>query len=137
MISCGPLERRDNGDPLWTKRGLAERAYTVPDRFRVEARTTAGEVAEIAHLVDGKLNSANGPVKVMVSTLGWSSLSVEGTDLHDPQSDAAFVPALRKYLDASIPGEEVSAELNSRSFGRLLAKNLDELIQEDPARSVT
>ena len=30
MISCGPIERRDKGDPLWTSRKLAERKYPDP-----------------------------------------------------------------------------------------------------------
>ena len=134
MISCGPLSRRDSGDPLWVRRRLAERAITVPDRFRVEARTTAEEVAEIGRLVADKVNRAQGPVRVVVPTLGWSSLSVKGADLHDPEADAAFVPALREKLDPSIAVDEEPLALNTEKFGRLLARRLDAMI-EDHARS--
>jgi len=129
MISCGPLERRDSGDPLWTSRRLAERKYIVPDRYRVEARTTAAEVVEIAHRVAEKLNQAKGPVTIVVPAGGWSSLSSVGTDLFDPDADAAFVPALKEHLDASIEVKEVNVELNTKSFGRLLARTLDGMIQ--------
>jgi len=130
MISCGPLERRDSGDRLWSERQLAKRAYTVPDRFRVEVRTTADEVAEIGRLVARKLNMARGPVRVVVPTLGWSSLSIHDADLYDPESDSAFIPALRENLAPGIQVDEVKRALNTKSFGRLLARHLDEMIQE-------
>jgi uncharacterized protein (UPF0261 family) len=129
MISCGPLSRRDSGDPLWQQRRLADRKITVPDRFRVEARTTAEEVAEIARLVASKLNKSKGAVTVVVPTLGWSSLSVVDTDLYDPEADAAFIPALREDLDPSIAVVEVDKALNTEAFGRILAATLDEMIR--------
>jgi uncharacterized protein (UPF0261 family) len=130
MISCGPIARRDGNDPLWTGRRLAERAYTVPDRFRVEARTTREEVAEIGRAVARKLNLATGPVRVVVPTKGWSSLSVEGADLFDPDADAALVPALQNELKPGIVVEEVADALNTESFGRLLASRFDKMMQE-------
>jgi len=135
MISCGPIERRDNGDPLWQKRRLAERKITVPDRFRVEARTTADEVAEIGRLVASKLNLAQGPVTLVVPTLGWSSLSETDTDLYDPEADAAFVPALQEDLDPAVTVMEVAETLNSKSFGRKLARILDEMIQDQKSET--
>jgi uncharacterized protein (UPF0261 family) len=130
MISCGPIERRDTNDPLWRERKLTERAISVPDRFRVEARTTADEVAEIGRLVASKLNQSKGPVTVVVPTKGWSSLSEDDTDLHDPEADAAFIPALREKLDPRVVVQEVPKALNMESFGRYLAATLDEMIRE-------
>ncbi len=129
MISCGPIERRDEEDRLWRERRLAERKISVPDRFRVEARTTAQEVADIGHLVASKLNRAKGPVTVVVPTRGWSSLSEPDTELYDPEADAAFVPALLKTLDPRVVVTKAEKSLNTKSFGRLLARTLDEMIQ--------
>lgn len=128
MISCGPISRRDSGDRLWESRKLAERKYSVPDRFRVEVRTTAEEVAEIATLVATKLNLATGPTKVMIPLRGWSSLSHEGAELHDPESDSAFVPALRRDLRDDVRVEELDLELNTDEFGIALANALHEMI---------
>lgn len=128
MISCGPISRRDSGDHLWESRKLASRSYSVPDRFRVEVRTTAEEIVDIAHVVAAKLNMAVGPTLVMVPTRGWSSLSHERAELHDPESDAAFVPALRRPLRDDIEIQEVEMELNSEEFGVALANALHELI---------
>lgn len=55
MISCGPLERRDKGDPLWTSRRLAERKLFIQDAFRVQARTSKEEMRLIAQTVAEKL----------------------------------------------------------------------------------
>jgi uncharacterized protein (UPF0261 family) len=129
MISCGPIARRDHRDLLWEERGIADRKYTVPDRFRVEARTTAGEVAEIGRAVGEKLNRAIGPVSVLVPTLGWSSLSVEGADLYDPAADSEFVPALKQMLKLGIPVREIRAELNSETFARELVMEVHAMIR--------
>jgi len=34
MISCGPIERRDKGDPLWVSRNLAQRKLLIQDAMR-------------------------------------------------------------------------------------------------------
>ncbi len=124
MISCGPISRRDSGDPLWEERGLARRKYSVPDRFRVEARTTGEEVASIARLVAANLNKAGNPACVMVPERGWSSLSVAGADLHDPEADAMFAPTLREALRPDVEVVEVDAELNSEAFADALVERL-------------
>jgi uncharacterized protein (UPF0261 family) len=129
MISCGPLSRRNSGDALWEERQLARRKYSVPDRFRVEARTTADEVSQIGRLVAEKLNQATGPTRVVVPLRGWSSLSRQGEELHDPEADSAFVPALRAGLDESIFVSELDLELNTEEFGIALAESLHEMIQ--------
>ena len=130
MISCGPISRRDSGDKLWQERKLAERAICIPDKFRVEARTTAGEVADIAAEVARKLNRSNSPSAVVVPKRGWSSLSVAGADLHDPEADAVFVPALRESLKKDCPVIEVDAELNSGEFAHVLVDRLCSLMPE-------
>ena len=129
MISCGPLSRRDAGDVLWQERGLAKRKYLVPDRFRVEARTTADEVALIAKTVAEKLNRTEAAATVLVPAHGWSSLSIKGEALYDPDADAAFVPALREALKPGIAVIEIQAELNSEEFACRLAGELHTMIE--------
>jgi len=128
MISCGPIERRDAGDPLWENRNLKERAICIPDKFRVEARTTAGEVRDIARSVAAKLNQSESPACVVVPTRGWSSLSVAGADLYAPELDAVFVPALRESLEPGVEVVEVDAELNSQAFAHALVEKFRELM---------
>ena len=116
MLSCGPLERGDRGDPLWVSRDIKNRKLFVPDAFRVQARTTAQELREIAREVARKLNQSKGPVTVLIPLRGWSSLDKEGMPLYDADADRAFVQELKTHLNRSIPLVEFDLHLNTREF---------------------
>jgi uncharacterized protein (UPF0261 family) len=128
MISCGPVERRDKGDPLWVTRRLAERKLLLQDAMRVQARTSAEEMEEVALAVAQKLNRYRfkNMVKFVIPKKGFSSLSVEGGALYDPQSDEAFISSLKKHLDPEIKVFEVDADINSREFADVAVAALSE-----------
>ncbi len=130
MLSCGPLGRRDTDDILWTKRGLAERKIFIPDEFRVQARSSADELRAIAAVVAEKLNRAKGPVRFFIPTQGWSALSFKGADLHDPEADAVFAPALREHLRDDIEVSEEEIDLNSVEFAKVLVEALEGMMKE-------
>jgi uncharacterized protein (UPF0261 family) len=116
MISCGPLERKDRVDPLWTKRKLAERQLFIPDTFRVQVRTNAEEVREVARETAKRLNSSRGPVKFLLPLKGWSALSSEGGALYNPDVDQAFAEELRAQLSPNVEIIELDMELDSEEF---------------------
>jgi uncharacterized protein (UPF0261 family) len=125
MISCGPPERKDQDDPLWTSRHLAERKlYVQPPR--VQARTSPGEMEETATAVAERLNRYRNKarVKAVIPLRGLSSLSVAGAPLHDPAADAAFASALRSHLDPGIEIVEVDAGINDPVFAKAVADAL-------------
>jgi uncharacterized protein (UPF0261 family) len=128
MISCGPIQRRDKGDPLWVSRNLAERKLLIQDAIRVQARTSPEEMKIIAKAVAEKLNQYQNKnlVKFIVPQKGFSSISVEGGALYDPVSDKAFVDELKKDLNPEIKVIEVNAEINSHEFARAVADTLEE-----------
>jgi len=95
MISCGPIQRKDSGDPLWVSKNIATRKYYVHDAYRVQARTNAEELRLVARVVSEKLNKAKGPVRFLIPIKGWSALSVQGQALYNPDADRAFVEELR------------------------------------------
>jgi uncharacterized protein (UPF0261 family) len=128
MISCGPLRRKDNGDPLWVSRNLADRNYFVQDAYRVQARTNADELRLIARTLAEKLNAARGQVKFLIPQKGWSEISVEGQPLHDPDTDRAFVNELRKNLGPGIEMKELELPFNSLEFARAVVDALQEMI---------
>lgn len=132
MLSCGPLSRREKGDALWKNLELAKRKIFIPDEFRVQARTTPEELQTVAALVAEKLNQAKGPVKFFIPTKGWSSLSTQGADLHDPEADAAFAPTLRERLRPGIEVREFPMALNAPEFAKALAEALEGMIKERP-----
>jgi uncharacterized protein (UPF0261 family) len=125
MISCGPPERKDRNDPLWTSRGLAERKLYV-DPPRVQARTSAEEMELVAAAAAERLNlyQHRERVKVLVPLRGFSSLSVEGAPLYDPASDAVFSPTIRAQLNPEIEVIEVDTDINSAVFAGAVVEAL-------------
>ena len=131
MISCGPLKRKDSGDPLWLSRNLADRNYYLQDAYRVQARTNTKELRLIAKTVAEKLNKAKGPVKVLIPEKGWSTLSVEGQLLHDPDTDKAFVQELEKNLKPEIEVRKLDTHLNTPEFAMAVVETFDEMMKKD------
>lgn len=128
MLSCGPIERKDKGDPLWVSRKLAERKLLVQDAMRVQARTSAEEMVTIAKAVADKLNKHKDRrlVKFLIPTKGFSSLSVEGGALHDPDVDKVFTEELKKHLNPDIEVVEVDAHINDPEFAKAVIAVLEE-----------
>jgi uncharacterized protein (UPF0261 family) len=128
MISCGPIERREKRDPLWTSRKLAERKLLIQDAMRVQARTTPEEAMTIARAVAEKLNQypRKKLIKFVIPKRGFSSLSVEGGALYDPEADQVLVKELRKQLSPEIKIIEVEAHINTPEFARAVVDALFE-----------
>ena len=129
MLSCGPLSRKDKNDPLWTTLRLHERKIFIPDEFRVQVRTSADELKRLAVTVAEKLNQSKGPVKFIIPTKGWSALSVAGADLHEPETDAVFAPALRQHLRADIEIVEMDTEFSSPGYASRLVDALAQMMK--------
>ena len=130
MLSCGPLQRRDEGDPLWVSRRLAERKILYQDAMRVQARTSLEEMKTIARKVAEKLNGYKNRewVKFIIPMKGFSSLSVEGGALFDPDSDNAFIDELKNCLDPEIGIIEIDSHINTREFARAVVDALNEIL---------
>ncbi len=129
MISCGPIQRKDEGDPLWVSKNLAQRQILVQDAMRVQARTSIEEMQDTARKVSEKLNQApkKSMIKFVVPVRGFSSLSVEGGSLFDPASDQAFVEALKKHLDPEIEIIGVDTHINTPEFADAVVAALKEI----------
>jgi uncharacterized protein (UPF0261 family) len=126
IISCGPIERKDGNDPLWTSRKLAERKLYLQDAHRVQARMSPAETEQVAIAAAGSLNQYHDKarVKAVIPLKGFSSLSVEGGPLHDPEIDRIFGIALKKHLDPAIEIFEVDSDINSPEFAQAVARAL-------------
>jgi uncharacterized protein (UPF0261 family) len=129
MISAGPLERRDKGDPIWTSRKLAERKMMVQDAIRVQVRTSAEEMQSIARTVAEKLNTHKNKklVRFLIPSRGFSSISLAGGALYDPVSDRAFIAEIQKALSPEIKIIEVDTHINTPEFAQAIAASLREI----------
>jgi uncharacterized protein (UPF0261 family) len=130
MISCGPIQRRDEGDSLWVSRKLAERKLLIQDAMRVQARTSPEEMDTIARAVAEKLNTHENKklVKFIIPTKGFSSLSIEGGALYDPISDQVFIKEFRRSLDPEIEIIEVDTHINTPEFARAVVDALEKIL---------
>jgi uncharacterized protein (UPF0261 family) len=130
IISCGPIERKDRNDALWTSRKLAERKLYIQEHPRAHARMNAEELEYVTFETAERLNrfERKARVKVIIPTRGFSSLSIEGAALYDPDVDKVFGVVLKKCLNPEIEIIEVDADINSREFAGIVANALSQLL---------
>jgi len=130
MISCGPIQRREEGDSLWVSRKLAERKLLIQDGIRVQARTSPEEMKTIARAVAEKLNKHENKklVKFIIPTKGFSSISVKGGALYDPISDKTFIDEFRENLDPEIDIIEVDTHINTPEFAQAVVDALEQTL---------
>jgi uncharacterized protein (UPF0261 family) len=129
ILSSGPIARKDNGDPLWVSRKLAERKMFLQDSQRVQVRTSADEMRLVARTVAERLNKHPNRklVKFLVPTRGFSTLGAAGGPLHEPETDRAFVDELRKHFDPEIQVREVDTHLNTPEFAAAVVQAFREV----------
>jgi len=132
MISCGPIQRRDESDALWVSRRLAERKLLLQDAIRVQARTDSEEMRVIAQEVAKKLERHPDKklVKFVIPCRGFSSLSVEGGALYDPASDQAFIDELRKSMNPEIEILEIDTHINTPEFAQVVVDVLNQILSK-------
>ncbi|MBN1227438.1 MAG: Tm-1-like ATP-binding domain-containing protein [Deltaproteobacteria bacterium] len=84
-------------------------------------RLNKKELSIFADTVAGKLNIANGPVKVLIPLYGSSSLEHQDSIYYDAISDEKFINSLKKRLKKSIDVIEVDAHIDDGKFAKALA----------------
>ena len=62
-------------------------------------RTNPDECRQIGTWLAGKLNAMQGPVRLLIPTLGVSALDIEGAEFYDPAADAALFAAIEHTVD--------------------------------------
>jgi uncharacterized protein (UPF0261 family) len=118
ILSSGPIARKDKGDPLWTSRKLAERKMFLQDAQRVQVRTSAAEMREVARVVADRLNHHPDRrlVRFLIPRRGFSVPGAPGGPLHEPETDREFVEELRAHLHPDIQVIELDTHLNTPEF---------------------
>ena len=128
LFSCGPYDRRHT-DPLWKKKKLDRRKLYIQDQLRVQSRTSKQEMTLVGRVFSQKLNRAAGKVAVFAPLRGFSSLSVEGAPLYDPESDLALIKSLRKHLSKDVELVEMDCAYSDDVFAQAIADRFLGLLQ--------
>jgi uncharacterized protein (UPF0261 family) len=76
----------------------------------------------VAKVMAEKLNRANGPVKVLIPTRGFSSWDKEGKSFYDPEADKIFIDSLKQSLHPSIMVSEIDAHINDEQFAEAIVE---------------
>jgi uncharacterized protein (UPF0261 family) len=129
MFSCGPYERRLT-DPIWKQRKIEKRKLYFQDEMRVQARTSKAELQTTAKAFAEKLNTAKASVSLYIPLRGFSSLSVEGMPLYDPELDKVFIKNLKKHLrNSNIEIVEMDCSIMDEPFAQALAERFLGMLQ--------
>lgn len=92
------------------------------DELRIMTRYDTDELVAAAKVYADKLNKAKGPIRILFSTRGLSSLDREGSVLHAPEEDKVFVEELRRNLKPEIGIEELDCHLEDAEFALALVE---------------
>ena len=132
IISCGPVERKDSGDPLWESRKLAERNLYIQEHPRAHARMNAEELEYITSAAAERLNryKQKERVKIIIPLRGFSSISLEHGPLYEPETDKIFAQTLKKSLDPEIEIIEIDSDINSKEFAEAVTNTLMQTLKE-------
>ena len=104
---------RKNYKPDYAQR----RKYDL-DKDRTWLRLSTDELKQVAEVMAGKLNQAQGPVIFLIPTRGWSTADAPGSAAYDPEEDRVFTETLRRQCKPEITIQTVEAYLNDPAFAR-------------------
>lgn len=79
-------------------------------------RTTNEECAQLGHITAAKLNSARGPVTVLIPLQGVSAIDKAGEPFYSPEALEAYCRALKGTLSPTIKLVELDAHINDENF---------------------
>lgn len=105
-----------------------DRPTHIHNPYNTNVRTSADELRQAGEVVAARLNAAIGPVAVLIPMLGWSGVGSPGGVLHSPQTNQAFVDALRDHLAGHIRLEQPELAINDPAFAELAARTLIDLL---------
>ena len=104
---------RKNYKPDYAQR----RKYDL-DKDRTWLRLSTDELKQVAEVMAGKLNQAQGPVILLIPTRGWSTADAPGSAAYDPEEDRVFTETLRQQCKPEITIQTIEAYLNDPDFAR-------------------
>ena len=105
----------------YTEDHKSRRKYDL-DRFRTWLRASPDELKAAARIFAEKLNSARGPVKVIIPLNGWSSVDIPGSSTYDPGEDRCFVDELKRFAGTNIEIIEIDSNMEEPLFASSVVK---------------
>ncbi len=133
VVAPGGLEYFCFGGPATIPAALRDRPVHHHNPNNTNVRTTETELTAVAEAMAQRLNESNGPVAVLVPTLGWSVVGSPGNVLHDPTANRAFTQTLRDRLSSDVVLRELDMTINDPTFATTAAQTLLKLLRDHPS----
>ncbi len=130
VIAPSGLDMISYGGRPDLKEKFAGRKIEVIDSLRVEVRTTAEELKNVAKVVAERVNQSKIPVKILIPLKGWSSLDQKGRGLYDPEADRAFAEEIKRLVRNHVEIIELDLHLYSPEFGKAAVEAFVELYEK-------
>jgi uncharacterized protein (UPF0261 family) len=92
-------------------------------------RTNGDENLKLGEIMAEKLNTSNGPIKVVLPLKGLSQIDKEGSVFYNPKINRVLFESLKNNLQANIKIEEVEMHINDLEFSELIANQMIKLIE--------
>lgn len=102
--------------------GLLKRKHVFHNSGLVHARLNKDEIHKIGHLVTERLNSAKGPVTMLLPLKGFRAGSRSGEAMYDPELDNALIGFFKKNLNNTIKIVEIDCHINDGEFSTIAAE---------------
>lgn len=96
-------------------------------------RTSAGEMAEVARLIAGRLAESRGPAAAILPLHAFGWFARDGQPLHDPESDRAFVDTFKACLPPRVTLVELDTHLNDPQVGETAVRLMRDMLARGAA----
>lgn len=106
---------------------LRQRPTVQHTPTHTHVRTSADEMAGVAHFIASRLNAARGPRAAIVPLRGFSMLNRQGSPLFDPLANQAYSQTLKAELSSEVRYIEVDAHINDAEFARVCVETFLDL----------
>ena len=128
IVSTGGLEYLCFGPKHSIPPKLKRRKTYFHNPNNANVKASRSEMETAGRVMAERLNTAKGPVKVLVPLKGWSIYGSKGGPLYDPKGNDTLIRSLRKHLNNRIGYEEIDVHINDAAFADTCIDNLINLM---------
>ncbi|MDZ7691167.1 MAG: Tm-1-like ATP-binding domain-containing protein [Balneolaceae bacterium] len=124
VVSCGALDMVNFLAPETVPERYGSRTFYKHTSTVTLMRTSPEECREIGKQIADKLNSATGPVALMIPQKGVSKIDKEGEAFFHPEANNALFGSLREHINNKVLLKELDLHINDKEFADAIADQL-------------
>ena len=128
LIVPGGLEKIIQGPYETMPLDHQKRPHIIHNQNITLVRVNKEEMIIVANTLAEKLNSASGPVRVVIPLQGYCEPNRKGKPFYHPEADQAFISTLEKALKPEIPIIKVDAHINDSEFTHRVVTEFKDLL---------